>query len=57
VSGKKTILIKGGYIQDALKQVSDIIVNAQDIKRKSRFWRDRVIGRISPTKVVYHVKL
>ena len=33
VSGKKTILIKGGYIQDALKQASDVIVNAQDIKQ------------------------
>ncbi len=32
-SGKKTILIKGGYIQDTLKQASDIVVNAQDIKK------------------------
>ncbi len=30
---KKIILIKGGYIQDTLKQASDIIVNAQDIKQ------------------------
>lgn len=32
-AGKKTILIKGGYIQDALKQSSDLIINAQDIKQ------------------------
>ncbi|OGN07017.1 MAG: hypothetical protein A2750_02750 [Candidatus Yanofskybacteria bacterium RIFCSPHIGHO2_01_FULL_45_42] len=32
-SGKKTILVKGGYIQDTLKQASDITINAQDIKQ------------------------
>lgn len=32
-SGKKTILIKGGYIQDTLKQASDVVINAQDIKQ------------------------
>lgn len=30
--GKKTILIKGGFIQDNLRRFSDIIVNAQSIK-------------------------
>ena len=32
-SGKKTLLIKGGYIQDTLKQASDVVINAQDIKQ------------------------
>jgi len=30
--GKKTILIKAGFIQDNLRRFSDIVVNAQDIK-------------------------
>lgn len=33
VSGKKTILIKGGFIQESLKKASDLIINAQDIKQ------------------------
>ena len=31
--GKKIILIKGGHIVHQLKEVADIIINAQDIKR------------------------
>lgn len=30
--GKKTVLIKGGFIQDSLRRFSDIVINAQDIK-------------------------
>ena len=30
--GKKTILIKAGFIQDNLRRFSDIIINAQSIK-------------------------
>ena len=33
VLGKKIILIKGGYVQDALKQASELVINAQDIKQ------------------------
>lgn len=31
--GKKTLLIKGGFIQDNLRRFADIVVNAQDIKQ------------------------
>lgn len=30
--GKKTILIKAGFIQDNLRRFSDIVINAQDVK-------------------------
>jgi len=31
--GKKIILVKGGYIHHSLHEVSDLIINAQDIKK------------------------
>ena len=31
--GKKTILIKGGFIQDELRKFADVVINAQDIKK------------------------
>ena len=31
--GKKVILVKGGYIHHSLHKVSDLIINAQDIKK------------------------
>ncbi|KKQ78069.1 MAG: hypothetical protein A3A96_02765 [Candidatus Zambryskibacteria bacterium RIFCSPLOWO2_01_FULL_39_39] len=31
--GKRTIIIKGGFIQDNLRQFADLIINAQDIKQ------------------------
>jgi hypothetical protein len=31
--GKKTIIIKGGFIQDNLRQFADLVINAQDIKQ------------------------
>ena len=31
--GKKTILIKGGFIQDELRRFADVVINAQDIKK------------------------
>lgn len=31
--GKKVILVKGGYITFQLKKISDLVVNAQDIKK------------------------
>lgn len=31
--GKKTIVVKGGFIQDNLRQFADLVISAQDIKQ------------------------
>lgn len=39
--GKKTILIKSGFIQDNLRRFSDIVINAQDIKPHIAFQKQK----------------